>query len=288
MGKNKRQKLQSSGGKKPKPALAKTQGGRVSKPAPNTPKPKSHIQASQAEPTIPFLFNDQILLIGEGDLSFARSLVENHDCRNVTATVLESGKDELEEKYPHVGENIEVLEAAGAVVKYAVDATKMLPWTDKKGRGGVGIMDRIFFNFPHVGGKSTDVNRQVRYNQELLVAFFKAALPSLSPKSGSSIIVTLFEGEPYTLWNIRDLARHSGLQVEKSFKFQAKAYPGYKHARTLGVVKSKKGETGGGWKGEERPARSYIFVRKGDKGAPLLGTNKEEEKDDEGEEEADD
>jgi 25S rRNA (uracil2634-N3)-methyltransferase len=96
----------------------------------------------------------------------------------------------------------------------------------------------------------------------LLVSFFKKALPSLAP--GGSIIVTLFEGEPYTLWNIRDLARHSGLQVERSFKFQASAYPGYHHARTLGVVKSKTGETGAGWKGEDRPARSYIFVRKGD------------------------
>ena len=81
----------------------------------------------------------------------------------------------------------------------------------------------------------------------------------------------MFEGEPYTLWNIRDLARHSGLQVEKSFKFQAKAYPGYKHARTLGVVKGKNGEVGGGWRGEERAARSFVFVRKGD--APLPGLN---------------
>lgn len=111
-----------------------------------------------------------------------------------------------------------------------------------------------------MGGKSTDVNRQVRYNQELLVEFFKRALLSLAP--GGTIIVTLFEGEPYTLWNVRDLARHSGLQVERSFRFQAPAYPGYHHARTLGVVKNKQGDVGGGWKGEDRAARSYVFVRK--------------------------
>lgn len=111
-----------------------------------------------------------------------------------------------------------------------------------------------------MGGKSTDVNRQVRYNQELLVEFFKRALLSLAP--GGTLIVTLFEGEPYTLWNVRDLARHSGLQVERSFRFQASAYPGYHHARTLGVVKNKQGDVGGGWKGEDRAARSYVFVRK--------------------------
>lgn len=99
------------------------------------------------------------------------------------------------------------------------------------------------------------------------MSFFQRAIPSLAP--GGSIIVTLFEGEPYTLWNIRDLARHSGLQVERSFRFQASAYPGYHHARTLGVVRSRTGEVGGGWKGEDRAARSYIFVNKDADGPPL-------------------
>lgn len=124
--------------------------------------------------------------------------------------------------------------------------------------------DRIIFNFPHVGGKSTDVNRQVRYNQELLVAFFQRALasPTAPLAAKGSIVVTLFESEPYTLWNIRDLGRHAGLQLERSFRFQAAVYPGYHHARTVGVVRNKKGEEGAGWKGEERPARSYVFMRK--------------------------
>ncbi|KAI1107223.1 hypothetical protein F4804DRAFT_220788 [Jackrogersella minutella] len=251
-------------------------GAGSQKPQKTGAQPKSHKQKKPPqprhdEPTIPFAPEDKILLIGDGDLSFAASLVEHHYCADVTATVLEKSLDELVEKYPHVTENIGKVEAEGSKVLYNIDATKMAPFVDKKGKGATGVMDRIIFNFPHVGGKSTDVNRQVRYNQELLVEFFKRAAPSLTP--GGTIIVTLFEGEPYTLWNIRDLARHSGLQVERSFRFQASAYPDYHHARTLGVVKNKSGEIGGGWKGEDRAARSYVFVRKDDEArlAPTSG-----------------
>lgn len=103
---------------------------------------------------------------------------------------------------------------------------------------------------------------------------------------GSSIIVTLFEGEPYTLWNVRDLGRHSGLEVKESFKFQAMAYPGYRHARTLGVLKGKNGEPGGGWKGEDRPARSYVFVRKGE--GTVVGDGKRRREESSEEEDLDD
>lgn len=183
-----------------------------------------------------------------------------------------------------------------------------------------GPWDIISFNFPHTGGLSTDVNRQVRANQELLVEFFKSCIPLLSktprrdernhsvdeydtfedqtsefeseseenqtsgvsekrkiPRSSGQIIVTLFEGEPYTLWNIKDLARHAGLSVTTSFKFPWKSYPGYSHARTLGIVESRNKTSngddteetdnkprGGGWKGEDREARSFVFEVKSD------------------------
>jgi 25S rRNA (uracil2634-N3)-methyltransferase len=119
---------------------------------------------------------------------------------------------------------------------------------------------------------------------ELLVSFFTHSLPLLAPHG--SIIVTLFEGEPYTLWNIRDLGRHAGLQVERSFKFQAGAYPGYRHSRTLGVVKNKSGEEVG-WRGEERESRSYVFVRKGEGLVDGNGTGKNKGSDSESSESED-
>ncbi|PTB67837.1 hypothetical protein BBK36DRAFT_1193951 [Trichoderma citrinoviride] len=231
-------------------------------PGAKAKKKQQHRQQQHDEPVIPFSRHDRILLVGEGDLSFAASIIEHHGCTNVTATVLEKNHAELVAKYPAVDANIADTESKPPTITnkliYNVDATKLPPSVARSPH------DRIIFNFPHVGGKSTDVNRQVRYNQELLVSFFQRCLASprapLAP--GGSVVVTLFEGEPYTLWNIRDLGRHAGLQLERSFRFQAAAYPGYHHARTFGVVRNKKGEESGGWKGEDRPARSFVFMRK--------------------------
>ncbi|KAJ6444785.1 25S rRNA (uracil2634-N3)-methyltransferase [Purpureocillium lavendulum] len=355
----KRRKLQQQQARpKPKPLLEMRRGGSSSsgKPKPPPPPPKKQTgkrpqqQHPQHEkPVIPFDPEDRILLIGEGDLSFAASIVAHHGCVNVTATVLERDHAELVAKYPAVDNNIAVItgaadtaasktkgagdgqetgeaeeddkdqsEASGEQdqdedededevedeedvedaedeagydtdeadaprrkpslpknnkLLYNVDATKLTPALVRPPH-----FQHILFNFPHVGGKSTDTNRQVRHNQSLLVAFFERATPALAP--GGSLVVTLFEGEPYTLWNVRDLARHAGLAVERSFRFQAAAYPGYRHARTCGVVRNRKGEVGGGWRGEDRPARSYVFKRKGEVNVPSSAKKKRKKGDD--------
>ncbi|KAF2669411.1 hypothetical protein BT63DRAFT_387765, partial [Microthyrium microscopicum] len=221
--------------------------------------------ASTRKPTIPFSPYDHTLLIGEGDFSFAASLITDHALASLVATAFDS-EEEVHAKYPssaaHISTITSTLDAAeDDVIRYSIDATT-LHRTFKKQR-----FRRIVFNFPHVGGKSTDVNRQVRANQALLAAFFESVKGLLDPVD-SSVLVTLFERVPYTLWNIRDLARHAGLTVLRSFAFDKSTYPTYRHARTLGVVR-KGGEDGqeeseSAWKGEDRAARVYEFGLKRD------------------------
>ncbi|KAI9768429.1 MAG: hypothetical protein M1840_004838 [Geoglossum simile] len=247
MGRNKRRKLLQ----KSRTALNSKKGPSI-KHASHLSSQRKKVQNPNPGPLkhpLPFESSDKILLIGEGDFSFSRSLIEHHNCLDLTATSLDT-PDTLFAKYPQARQNIEFLIGeAGQTVLYGVDATRLAGCKPLR-LGGFG---RIVFNFPHVGGKTRDVNRQVRYNQELLVSFFKSAIHLLQKPNGA-IVVTVFDGEPYTLWNIKDLARHVGLRVGRSFKFQSEMYPGYRHARTLGNIHG-----GGGWKGESRGARTYIF-----------------------------
>ena len=138
--------------------------------------PKNQISGPQRQhqiPTIPFEPTHRILLVGEGDFSFAHSLYTSHHCENLTATCFDSATT-LAEKYPQSTRHIQELENATskdetvkAKILFGVDATKL-------GKGGLGSggkevkkgdFDRIVFNFPHVGGLTKDVNRQVRHNQ---------------------------------------------------------------------------------------------------------------------------
>jgi 25S rRNA (uracil2634-N3)-methyltransferase len=256
----------------------------------------AHVQPSQ-KPKVPFGEYDHILLVGEGDFSFTRSLTIEHGCANVTATSYDDEED-LHSKYPSFKEiQTEISSLTPPVpLHHNIDATKLSSYKhlrckrddddDEEG------WDIIAFMFPHTGGLSTDVNRQVRANQALLVSFFKSCLDTSNQKRrlqilrnqedkekgtttsqqtirpflrmGGRIIVTLFEGEPYTLWNIRDLARHAGLRVVESWKFDWAQYPGYHHVRTLGAMET-------GWKGEDRAARMFMFEK-----IPLVADSDEE------------
>lgn len=226
------------------------------------PHPKPSRQAakqSNLKPIIPFSPTDRILLVGEGDFSFSASLLTSHECTTLLSTSFDD-RSTLLSKYPQAASHIAAIEAEdSSKILFGVDATKLA----KAGVGAasgakhvkkaVGKIDRIVFNFPHTGGLTKDVHRQIRANQELIRDFLKAAVPLLVTQSGA-ILITLFEGDPYRQWELKGLARQVGLRVERSFQFVSAAYPGYAHTRTLGDVDRR-----GGWKGEDRPARTYIL-----------------------------
>ncbi|KAH8830205.1 hypothetical protein DL96DRAFT_1461048 [Flagelloscypha sp. PMI_526] len=197
----------------------------------------------------PFLPGDAILLIGEGNFSFARALVayiEEHwqsdqaQSWRICATSYDPEEDCFS-KYSDAESIVAQLRATENVeVRFCVDATK-LQSTFKERK-----WDRVAWNFPHTGSGVTDLDRNVRGNQELVLKFLKSvksvlrsgnmperqggkgkrlALKDVDDDSGSdmdqdaenaltnvftcrgTVLITLRNVPPYTLWDIPRLAK---------------------------------------------------------------------------------
>jgi hypothetical protein len=103
--------------------------------------------------TIPFKAVDKILLVGEGNFSFAVALLQHPPApldhlppANIVATAFDT-EEECYAKYPDAEQNVRVLRESGVQVLFGIDATKLEKTSTLKGK----VFDRIVWNFPHAG-----------------------------------------------------------------------------------------------------------------------------------------
>lgn len=247
------------------------------------------IESGPHKPLIPFKNSDKVLLIGEGDFSFALSAVEMKYIQpeNLIATSFDT-IEELNEKYPNVAkENITKLQNLHVTkIYHGVDCTnliKTLKLSDnpkKLGKnkhviGGLKI-DLILFNFPHVGSGIKDHDRNIRVNQQLIVDYFKNGrklydLLRINRRaetgdkkkehqkftrdnfSTERIGLSMFLGEPYDSWEVKKLAKYAiGYQVARSGNFDWETFKGYHHRKTASMHDTTKVAS-------ERKARIFVF-----------------------------
>lgn len=126
---------------------------RAKKAATGYQKSKGKARAQAPRCTLPFTPRDRILLIGEGNFSFARSLIGDPpsplldlSASNITATTLDSEED-CYAKYPDAKLIVSLLRSKGVEVHFEVDATKLEKKATLRGRR----WDRVVWNFPHAG-----------------------------------------------------------------------------------------------------------------------------------------
>ncbi|XP_066895025.1 ferredoxin-fold anticodon-binding domain-containing protein 1 isoform X3 [Kogia breviceps] len=116
----------------------------------------------------------RLLLVGEGNFSFAAALSETLDPRtSLTATCLQHPADLARD--PLARENLQRLRERGTEVRFGVDCTQLVDAFELQDRE----FDRIYFNFPHCGRKAG-----VAKNRELLAKFFQRGFleaPSYHP-----------------------------------------------------------------------------------------------------------
>ncbi|KAG8732203.1 putative protein serine/threonine kinase [Ceratobasidium sp. 423] len=218
----------------------------------------------------------------QGNFSFARSLLDHRSIpslppANITATAYDSESDCLS-KYPDAQAHISALRSAGATVLFEVDARhldKTFPLKTSKN------WDKVVWNFPHVGLSIADQDRNIAANQSTLLGFLASVKPYLAEgvipgpnakgkgvkkdeymsddededsmtsireskhKTAGSVLITLREQEPYTLWDLPRLAKNPIITTPsrnalpqpryiqvRSFAFHPEAYPGHKAMNT--------------------------------------------------------
>eukprot|EP00128_Syssomonas_multiformis_P017603 Colp12_sorted_trinity150504_noHs@32501 len=228
-----------------KPAIES--GSEQSEHKPIAPPKKS----TKTKTFMPYKVDKRILLVGEGNFSFAHSLVELLGTgANVVATGFDSEKI-MAEKYDDAAEHIEAVIEAGGEVLHQVDATKLA--TTKK----LDTYDTVVFNFPHTGSGIKDQLRNIHQNQEMIVKFLTNAAAILNP--GGEIHLTVKRGEPYDSWQVVRLGtKTANLKLKNSFNFDPSVYPHYVHRRTLGFKTGVSAENN-----EEivkNGAKTYIFA----------------------------
>eukprot|EP00013_Stygamoeba_regulata_P014096 CAMPEP_0177675032 /NCGR_PEP_ID=MMETSP0447-20121125/26943_1 /TAXON_ID=0 /ORGANISM="Stygamoeba regulata, Strain BSH-02190019" /LENGTH=252 /DNA_ID=CAMNT_0019183309 /DNA_START=194 /DNA_END=949 /DNA_ORIENTATION=+ len=173
-----------------------------------------------------------ILVVGDGDFSFSRGLVQHRGSGRLLVLTAYDSRAVTLAKYQVAERILGELEKADASVFFGVDATRLdrtLPRSEdnriKLRKGSMAAaFDRIVFNFPHTG------KQRVHLNRNLLRNFFASAKPWL--KQGGEIHVTLKERLPYTGWNVEEQATLNDLQLKVKLDFDPDEFPGYHHHTT--------------------------------------------------------
>ncbi|XP_030361222.1 ferredoxin-fold anticodon-binding domain-containing protein 1 [Strigops habroptila] len=167
----------------------------------------------------------RVLLIGEGNFSFAASLC-GAEGTHVVATCYES-EEEVSGCGGAAG-NIRRLRERGAEVMFSVDCTKLKDYF----LPGKREFDCIYFNFPHCGRKAGVVK-----NRELLASFFHSSAEVLSEEGEVHVALCNGQGgtpadqprrEWHNSWQIVAVAAGAGFILSNIHPFKAETIRGYK------------------------------------------------------------
>ena len=190
-----------------------------------------------------FQKDETLLLVGEGDFSFTRSLIEEEflKAENIIATSYDSSPSELELKYPHsFKENYDFLIQNKVKVMFKVDAMDLIKtltlskrntWSKLLGSSWkYKSLQNIMFNFPHTGKGVKDQDRNIADHQQLIFGYFRSCKKlfelvnapileaknsydqgytasegkqDLTPEGYGNILLSVFTGEPYDSWMLK-------------------------------------------------------------------------------------
>ncbi len=162
-----------------------------------------------------------VLLVGEGNLSFAKNLL-NASSSGITGMI--STTYEAERSLSDEGKtNANFLRCRGAVVMHNIDATYL------ENKFSSQKFDTIIFQFPNVGSREPVHGRNPHYI--LLRKFLRSAAKILNP-AGKILISTVDSPHYEGAFQFEDAAEFAGFKPPESYPFDPSDFPGYSHVNT--------------------------------------------------------
>lgn len=157
-----------------------------------------------------------VLLVGEGDFSFALALLDHHK-QKIVATGLDS-LEAVVAKYCDASSNLRKLRKRNVDCHHNIDATKLDEYEM------LGRFDHVVFTHPHLG------TEDCRAHFSLLAHFF-ACCKSRLAESGGAVHVTLASDQS-KYWRIVEAAKRHEWQLVRETEFFDKAFAGYTRRRS--------------------------------------------------------
>lgn len=169
----------------------------------------------------PWVGLGDVLLVGEGNLSFSKSLLirPNTGIRSLYATTFESAKMLSSEATAHSN----FLKSQGCIVDHDVDAMRL----DKK-LNDIKF-DTIIFQFPNVGSRNPKYGHNP--NHVLVRRFLVSAAEFLKP-SGRVIISAVDNSYYNGLFKFDEAAEFSDYKKPENYVFKPHEFKEYSHLNT--------------------------------------------------------
>lgn len=169
----------------------------------------------------PWCHIGDVLLVDEGNLSFAKSLLTLSETQitHMTATTYEKPRtlsgDAIRNAYK--------LRQCGAHVLHDIDATKLEQSFAQK------EFDTIIFQFPNVGSREAKYGRNPNY--VLTRKFLRSAKGLL--KQGGKVMITAVDSPHYEgVFQFEDAAEFADFKTPESYPFDPSLFSGYAHTNT--------------------------------------------------------
>eukprot|EP01036_Dinobryon_divergens_P034138 gene34138-44109_t len=190
-----------------------------------------------------FEIDSRILILGDGDFSFSLCAAEYSHCHQMPCQILATSYESMDSVlsiYPTGCGNLQRLNDLNVTVKHSIDAANLAEsFLSSNLKNPELLFDLVIWNFPCVAARNGADGQatELEENKILLRKFFQNIHSYLvhDPLQGriGAVHITHKTIEPFSWWDIEDIAEENGFRFRGAVVFDRCNFPGYINRKAL-------------------------------------------------------